>query len=129
MINILIASHSHKLAEGLTELVGQMAGGVNIEYSGGTEDGELGSNFEEINEKMKRLAEDGLVVFFDLGSSMMNCETAYEMLDDDLKEKVVLAGSPLVESSVQIGVSIDENTELDDIKNMISKYDLNKLDQ
>ena len=59
---------------------------------------------------------------------MMNCETAYEMLDDDLKEKVVLAGSPLVESSVQIGVSIDENTELDDIKNMISKYDLNKLD-
>lgn len=129
MINILIASHSHKLAEGLTELVGQMADGVNIEYSGGTEDGELGSNFEEINEKMTRLAEDGLVVFFDLGSSMMNCETAYEMLDDDLKEKVVLAGSPLVESSVQIGVSIDENTELDDIKNMISKYDLNKLDQ
>lgn len=129
MINILIASHSHKLAEGLTELVGQMAGGVNIEYSGGTEDGELGSNFEEINEKMTRLAEDGLVVFFDLGSSMMNCETAYEMLDDDLKEKVVLAGSPLVESSVQISVSIDENTELDDIKNMISKYNLNKLDQ
>ena len=129
MINILIASHSHKLAEGLTELVGQMAGGVNIEYSGSTEDGELGSNFEEINEKMTRLAEDGLVVFFDLGSSMMNCETAYEMLDDDLKEKVVLAGSPLVESSVQISVSIDENTELDDIKNMISKYDLNKLDQ
>ena len=129
MINILIASHSHKLAEGLTELLGQMAGGVNIEYSGGTEDGELGSNFEEINEKMTRLAEDGLVVFFDLGSSMMNCETAYEMLDDDLKEKVVLAGSPLVESSVQIGVSIDENTELDDIKNMISKYKLNKLDQ
>ena len=129
MINILIASHSHKLAEGLTELVGQMAGGVNIEYSGGTEDGELGSNFEEINEKMTRLAEDGLVVFFDLGSSMMKCETAYEMLDDDLKEKVVLAGSPLVESSVQIGVSIDENTELDDIKNMISKYNLNKLDQ
>lgn len=129
MINILIASHSHKLAEGLTELVGQMAGGVNIEYSGGTEDGELGSNFEEINEKMTRLAEDGLVVFFDLGSSMMNCEIAYEMLDDDLKEKVVLAGSPLVESSVQIGVSIDENTELDDIKNMISKYNLNKLDQ
>ena len=129
MINILIASHSHKLAEGLTELVGQMAGAVHIDYSGGTEDGERGSNFEEINEKMTRLAEDGLVVFFDLGSSMMSCETAYEMLDDDLKEKVVLAGSPLVESSVQIGVSIDENTELDDIKNMISKYDLNKLDQ
>lgn len=127
MINILIASHSKKLAQGLTELIGQMADKVNIEYSGGTEDGELGSNFEEINEKMTRLAEDGLVVFFDLGSSMMNCETAYEMLDDDLKEKVILAGSPLVESSVQIGVSIDENTSLDDIKDVINNYDLNKL--
>lgn len=128
MINILIASHSKKLAQGLTELIGQMADEVNIEYSGGTEDGELGSNFEEINEKMTRLAEDGLVVFFDLGSSMMNCETAYEMLDEDLKEKVILAGSPLVESSVQVGVSIDENTSLDDIKDMVSSYDLNKLD-
>lgn len=128
MINILIASHSKKLAQGLTELIGQMADEVNIEYSGGTEDGELGSNFEEINEKMTRLAEDGLVVFFDLGSSMMNCETAYEMLDEDLKEKVILAGSPLVESSVQVGVSIDENTSLDDIKDMVSNYDLNKLD-
>ena len=127
MINILIASHSKKLAQGLTELIGQMADKVNIEYSGGTEDGELGSNFEEINEKMTRLAEDGLVVFFDLGSSMMNCETAYEMLDDDLKEKVILAGSPLVESSVQIGVSIDENTSLDDIKDIINNYDLNKF--
>lgn len=128
MINILIASHSQKLAEGLKDLISQMAADVNIEYSGGTEDGELGSNFEEINEKMTRLAEDGLVVFFDLGSSMMNCETAYEMLDDELKEKVILAGSPLVESSVQIGVSIDENTSIDDVKNMIGEYNLNKLD-
>lgn len=128
MINILIASHSQKLAEGLKDLISQMAADVNIEYSGGTEDGELGSNFEEINEKMTRLAENGLVVFFDLGSSMMNCETAYEMLDDELKKKVILAGSPLVESSVQIGVSIDENTSLDDVKNMIGEYNLNKLD-
>ena len=127
MINILIASHSHKLAEGLKELVSQMASDVNIEYSGGTEDGELGSNFEEINEKMTRLAEDGVVVFFDLGSSMMNCEMAYDMLDDDLKEKVLLAGSPLVESSVEIAVTIDENTTLEKIKDQVASYSLNKL--
>lgn len=128
MINILIASHSQKLAKGIKELVGQMASDVNIEYSGGTEDGELGSNFEEISEKMTRLAEDGVVVFFDLGSSMMNCEMAYDMLDDDLKENVLLAGSPLVESSVEIAVTIDENTKLKDIKNQVDAYSLNKLD-
>lgn len=104
-----------------------MAADVNIEYSGGTEDGELGSNFEEINEKMTRLAEDGVVVFFDLGSSMMNCEMAYDMLDDDLKEKVLLAGSPLVESSVEIAVTIDENTTLEKIKEQVATYSLNKL--
>lgn len=127
MINILIASHSQKLAQGLSEVVGQMAKYVTIEYSGGTDDGELGSNFEEIFEKMNRLAEDGLVVFFDLGSSMMNCETAYDMLEDDLKEKVLLARSPMVESSVEIAVSIDENTSIDQIKEQVASYGLNKL--
>lgn len=127
MINVLLASHSHDLAKGLADLVGQMADGVRIEYSGGTEDGELGSNFEEINEKMTELAPDGLVVFFDLGSSMFNVQTAYDMLDDDLKEKVIIAGSPLVESSVQITVTITEDTSLNDIRKMVDGYDMNKL--
>ena len=59
---------------------------------------------------------------------MMNCETAYDMLDPKLQEKVILAGSPLVESSVQIAISITEDTSLDEIKEMVNKYDLNKLD-
>ena len=127
MINILIASHSKDLAKGLKDLVSQMASDINIEYSGGSEDGELGSNFQEINEKMNSLAEDGLVVFFDLGSSMMNVQTAYDMLDDDLKEKVILAGSPLVESAVEISVMINEKTKLSDIKQMLENYSMNKL--
>ncbi len=127
MINILIASHSKDLARGLKDLVSQMASDINIEYSGGSEDGELGSNFQEINEKMNSLAEDGLVVFFDLGSSMMNVQTAYDMLDDDLKEKVILAGSPLVESAVEISVMINEKTKLSDIKQMLENYSMNKL--
>ena len=58
---------------------------------------------------------------------MMNCEMAYDMLDDNLKENVLLAGSPLVESSVEIAVTIDENTSLDQIKEQVSSYHLNKL--
>lgn len=127
MINILITSHSNKLAQGLTELISQMATNVRIEYSGGTEDGELGSNFEEINQKMTELAEDGLVVFFDLGSSMMNCQMAYDMLDENLKEKVIIAGSPLVESAFEIAIDINENTKLEEIKEKIASYHMNKL--
>lgn len=127
MINILITSHSNKLAQGLTELISQMATNVRIEYSGGTEDGELGSNFEEINQKMTELAEDGLVVFFDLGSSMMNCQMAYDMLDENLKEKVIIAGSPLVESAFEIAIDINENTKLEEIKEKIASYHMDKL--
>lgn len=127
MINILITSHSNKLAQGLTELISQMATNVRIEYSGGTEDGELGSNFEEINQKMTELAEDGLVVFFDLGSSMMNCQMAYDMLDENLKEKVIIAGSPLVESAFEIAIDINEYTKLEEIKEKIASYHMDKL--
>lgn len=127
MINILITSHSNKLAQGLTELISQMAANVRIEYSGGTEDGELGSNFEEINQKMTELAEDGLVVFFDLGSSMMNCQMAYDMLDENLKEKVIIAGSPLVESAFEIAIDINEDTKLEEIKEKIASYHMDKL--
>lgn len=127
MINILITSHSNKLAQGLTELISQMAANVRIEYSGGTEDGELGSNFEEINQKMTKLAEDGLVVFFDLGSSMMNCQMAYDMLDENLKEKVIIAGSPLVESAFEIAIDINEDTKLEEIKEKIASYHMDKL--
>ena len=127
MINILITSHSNKLAQGLTELISQMATNVRIEYSGGTEDGELGSNFEEINQKMTELVEDGLVVFFDLGSSMMNCQMAYDMLDENLKEKVIIAGSPLVESAFEIAIDINENTKIEEIKEKIASYHMDKL--
>ena len=128
MINILIASHSKDLAKGLTDIIEQMAQGVRIEYSGGDDEGNLGSNFEEIFAKMNELASDGLVVFFDMGSSMMNVETAYSMLDEGLQEKTIIAGSPLVESALEMSLAIDEETSLDDIKEMISSYKFSKLD-
>ena len=128
MINVLIASHSKDLAKGLTDIIEQMAQGVRIEYSGGDDEGNLGSNFEEIFAKMNELASDGLVVFFDMGSSMMNVETAYSMLDEYLQEKTIIAGSPLVESALEISLAIDEETNLDDIREMINSYKFSKLD-
>lgn len=128
MINILIASHSKDLAKGLTDIIGQMTTDVRIEYSGGDDEGNLGSHFEEIFAKMNELAPEGLVVFFDMGSSMMNVETAYSMLDEDLQEKILIAGSPLVESALEISLSINEETSLEEIREKVSSYKFNKLD-
>lgn len=129
MINILIASHSKKLAEGLREILIQMAPNVNILVSGGDKDGNIGSNFDEINEIINEYAtNDGLVIFFDLGSSMMNCQMAIDMLDDEKKSKVYLAGTPIVETSVQIAVEASAGQSLEKIVKYLNEYPVNKLE-
>lgn len=129
MINILIASHSKKLAEGLREILIQMAPNVNILVSGGDKDGNIGSNFDEINQIINEYAtNDGLVIFFDLGSSMMNCQMAIDMLDDEKKSKVYLAGTPIVETSVQIVVEASAGQSLEKIVEYLNEYPVNKLE-
>ncbi|MDU0946348.1 MAG: dihydroxyacetone kinase phosphoryl donor subunit DhaM [Anaerococcus obesiensis] len=129
MINILIASHSKKLAEGLREILIQMAPNVNILVSGGDKDGNIGSNFDEINQIINEYAtNDGLVIFFDLGSSMMNCQMAIDMLDDEKKSKVYLAGTPIVETSVQIAVEASAGQSLEKIVEYLNEYPVNKLE-
>ena len=124
MINILIASHSKKLAEGLREILIQMAPNVNILVSGGDKDGNIGSNFNEINQIINEYSTDGLVIFFDLGSSMMNCQMAIDMLDDEKKSKVYLAGTP----SVQIAVEASAGQSLEKIVEYLNEYPVNKLE-
>ena len=58
MINILLASHSKKLADGLREILIQMAPDVKILASGGDKYGNIGSNFDEINELINKYAKD-----------------------------------------------------------------------
>ncbi|MDU2202258.1 dihydroxyacetone kinase phosphoryl donor subunit DhaM [Anaerococcus senegalensis] len=129
MINILLASHSKKVAEGLREILIQMAPDVNIQVSGGDNEGNIGSNFEEINEIINKYAtDDGLVIFFDLGSSMLNCQMAIDMLDEEKKSKVYLSGTPIVETSVQVAVSASAGQTLEEAIEYLENYPVNKLD-
>lgn len=123
MINILLASHSKKVAEGLREILVQMAPDVNIQVSGGDNEGNIGSNFEEINEIINKYAtDDGLVIFFDLGSSMLNCQMAIDMLDEEKKSKVYLSGTPIVETSVQVAVSASAGQTLEETIEYLENY-------
>ena len=129
MINILLASHSKKLAEGLKEILVQMAPNVNILTSGGDKDGDIGSNFEEINEIINEYAkDDGLIIFFDLGSSMLNCQMAIDMLDEEKKSKVYLSGTPLIETSIQVAVSASAGQTLEETIEYLENFPVNKLD-
>ncbi len=129
MVNILLLSHSLKLVQGLKEILGQMACHVNIEISGGTFDGGIGSNFEEIMQKMNDLSDKGeLVVIFDIGSSMLNALTAYEMIDDEKKDKIVIADVPMVESAVQVAVMAEAGQSFNEIKQFLEENKMNKIE-
>lgn len=129
MINILLASHSKKVAEGLREILVQMAPDINIQVSGGDNEGNIGSNFEEINEIINKYStDDGLVIFFDLGSSMLNCQMAIDMLDEEKKSKVYLSGTPIVETSVQVAVNASAGQTLEETIEYLENYPVNKLD-
>lgn len=128
MINILIVSHSKDLAKGVYDLAKEMAKDVNFDYVGGTEDETLGSNFELINEKIISLSEDNnLIIFFDLGSSMMNSQMIIEMLDDKTKEKIILADLPIVEGVIDIAMQIQIGESFENIKKYIEKNKYGKL--
>lgn len=128
MTSILLLSHSALIAKGLKELMQQVAPNVEIETSGGTADGELGSNFEEIFEKMTRLAEKGNVaVIFDLGSSMLNALTAKDMMEDVAKKKILLVDSPMIESGMEIAVMAESGEDFENIKEYAASSSLGKL--
>ena len=47
MVGLVVLSHSSKVVEGLKELIREMAQEVKVYAVGGTQDGELGSDFEK----------------------------------------------------------------------------------
>jgi PTS hybrid protein len=111
MVGIVVVSHSAELASGLSALAAQMAGpDVAIAWSGGTEDGGLGTDAEAIGAAIDRAgrAGDGVVVLGDLGSSILTVKSLLDGRDDD----VVLADAPLVEGAVSAAVTASAGADL-----------------
>lgn len=120
MVGIVVVSHSAIVAEGVKEIAAQMAPEVNIQCAGGTFDGRIGSDADKIFKAIERAySEDGVLVFFDLGSSRMNAEIAIELLEDYKKEKVKIVYGPLVEGTLLAAVDSSINKKLDYIKSSV----------
>jgi dihydroxyacetone kinase phosphotransfer subunit len=103
MIGLVVVSHSERLAEGVCEVAGEMAGDAPIVPAGGTDDGRIGTSVERVAEAIETAGEDasGVVVLVDLGSAVMNAEMAIE----ESAGEVVIADAPLVEGTVNAAVS------------------------
>lgn len=117
MVGIVIVSHSSKISEGVVELSSQMVGDVKVLSAGGTDDGRIGTDAIKIKESIEKANDgDGVLVFTDLGSAVMNAQLAIDMLDEDLQKKVIIANGPIVEGAVVAAVQASIGNNLEEVK-------------
>ncbi|GAA0084014.1 dihydroxyacetone kinase phosphoryl donor subunit DhaM [Clostridium sp. CTA-7] len=128
MVGIVIVSHSKNIAEGIKELSMQMAPEAKVATAGGTKDNRIGTDMEKITECIKEVySEDGVLVLFDLGSAYMNAEMAIEFLDEELRGKVIIADTAIVEGGLTAIVEASMGRNLQEIKDSVEVMKLNKM--
>jgi dihydroxyacetone kinase phosphotransfer subunit len=97
-VGLVLISHSPQISKGVFDLVKQAMPEVNVADAGGTDNGEIGTSALKIKEAIESVhSGDGVAVFFDFGSAVMNAEMAIELLEEDIE--VELVDAPLVEGA------------------------------
>ena len=116
-VGLVIVAHSAKLAEGVREVAGQMAGEtVVIRAAGGAANGALGTNAEAIAHAIAEAEQgEGVLVLMDLGSAVLSAETALELLGEEVARRVRLSNAPLVEGAVVAAVEASIGRTLDEV--------------
>jgi phosphoenolpyruvate---glycerone phosphotransferase subunit DhaM len=115
-VGLVIVSHSAKIAEGVVELAGQMAGDVRIEAAGGIEDG-IGTDAGLIAQAIEAAdSGDGVLVLVDLGSAVLSAQLAIdELIDPEHHGRVRIAEAPVVEGAVIGAVQASTGATLDEV--------------
>lgn len=108
---IIIVSHVPSIAEGITDLLKQIASDVPITFAGGTDDDDIGSSFEKISQAVADNEADELFAFYDLGSAKMTLEMVIDMSD----QTIHLIDSALVEGAYTAATLIEGNSSKDAI--------------
>ena len=118
MVGLVLVSHSARLAEGLREMVAQVAGDdVPVAIAGGTEDGRLGTSAPLITEAIRATlaSADQALVLVDLGSAVLSLELALDELDPSDRERVRVSDAPLVEGAVVAAVQASVGSDVDEV--------------
>lgn len=114
-IGVILVSHSEYIAKGLRELVNEMNdGSVPVIAAGGADGGRIGTSAIKIQEAIESMEDcDHILIYADLGSSILSAETAMDLIEEELAEKVQIVDAPIVEGAlsgvVQATISDDVN--------------------
>ncbi|MDF1508812.1 dihydroxyacetone kinase phosphoryl donor subunit DhaM [Robertmurraya sp. DFI.2.37] len=118
-VGIVLISHSSKVVAGIQEIIQQVVHNVPIEIAGGTEDDEIGTSVEKINNAIERAySEKGVLLFYDLGSAKMNAELAIELCGYD---HVKVINAPILEGAYVAAVESGIGRTIEEIEEAVQK--------
>ncbi|CEM63017.1 diguanylate cyclase [Treponema phagedenis] len=128
MVGIVVVSHSKNLADEIITLAREMKQNDFPLLNGSGIDGEhFGSDPMIIKETIEKAYLDGgVIIFVDLGSSILNTEMAIDFIDEAAFDtsKIKIADAPIVEGLIAAVPINDEKataedilTEMEDFKN------------
>ncbi|AXO18310.1 TPA: PTS-dependent dihydroxyacetone kinase phosphotransferase subunit DhaM [Providencia stuartii] len=122
MIGLIIVSHSKLLADGLHQLAAQMQNKqkCHIITAAGVDDEThpIGTDAVKVMEAIESLSDaEHIILLMDLGSALLSAETALDLIDPDLAEKVHLCSAPLVEGAIAITAATSGGASIDEILN------------
>lgn len=119
MVNFVIVSHSAKLAEGVVELASQMKSeSCKVVAAGGIDDPHhpIGTDAIKIMQSIEEVfSPEGIIIFVDLGSAILSAETALDLLEPSISEKVKICYAPLVEGTLSAVVAASSGDSIEDI--------------
>lgn len=121
-IGIVIVSHSKNIAQGVVDLIKEVARDVAITYVGGNEDGDIGTSFDQVQRVIEDNPKETLLAFFDLGSAKMNLEMAADFSD----KNIIVNTVPIVEGAYTAAALIQAGTDLSTIKKQLKELAIRK---
>ncbi|ERJ79154.1 dihydroxyacetone kinase phosphoryl donor subunit DhaM [Streptococcus sobrinus] len=121
-IGIVVVSHSKNIAQGVLDLISEVAKDISITYVGGTEDGSIGTSFDQVQAVVEQNDKDTLLAFFDLGSAKMNLE----MVADFTDKEIIINSVPIVEGAYTAAALLQAGTDLEAIKSQLTELTINK---
>lgn len=119
---MIIVSHSKDLAQGVMALISEVAKDVPITFVGGTEDGGIGTSFDQVQAIVDKNPEERLLAFYDLGSARMNMELVADFSDKEL----LIQNVPLVEGAYTAAALLQAGADEEAILAQLAELTINK---
>ncbi|WP_123027570.1 phosphoenolpyruvate--protein phosphotransferase [Mycolicibacterium stellerae] len=117
-VGLVVVSHSRVLARAAVALAQEMLHGkqIRIAVAAGLDETTFGTDAAQIVDAINAADQGaGVVVLMDLGSAVLSAELATELLDDGVRERVVLCPAPLVEGLVVAAVAAAGGAPIDEV--------------